>query len=109
MTEQFLPIVRDICLVAGVLCVLVGSLGVLRFPDFFSRIHATGITETAGIGFIVAGLIVEAGISLVAVKLLFILIFIFLTSPTSSHALAKTAIHAGLAPLTDRGGNRPSN
>ncbi len=109
MTEQFLPILRDLCLVIGALCVLVGSLGVLRFPDFFSRVHATGITETVGIGFIFAGLFVEAGFSLVLVKLLIVLIFVFFTSPTSSHALAKTAIHAGLAPLTQKGGDRPSN
>lgn len=109
MIEQLLPILRDVCLVVGALCVLVGSLGILRFPEFFSRVHATGITETVGIGFIFAGLFVEAGLSLVSVKLLIILIFVFFTSPTSSHALAKTAIHAGLAPLTDKGGNQPSN
>ncbi len=109
MTEQLLPILRDICLIIGAFCVLIGSLGVLRFPDFFSRVHATGITETVGIGFIFTGLFIEAGFNLVLVKLLIILIFVFLTSPTSSHALAKTAIHAGLAPLTHKGGNQPSN
>ncbi len=109
MTELVLPVLRDVCLIVGALCVLVGSLGVLRFPEFFSRVHATGITETVGIGFIFAGLFVEAGFGLVSLKLLIILIFVFFTSPTSSHALAKTAIHAGLAPLTHKGGNQPSN
>ena len=109
MIELVFLILRDVCLFIGALFVLVGSLGVLRFPDFFSRIHATGITETVGIAFIFAGLIVEVGYSLTSLKLLIILVFVFFTSPTSSHALAKTAIHAGLVPLTHKGGNQPSN
>ena len=106
MIEQILPIIGDIFLVAGALGVLVGSLGVLRFPDFFSRIHATGITETVGIGFIIAGLMIEAGISLVSLKLLIILLLVLFTSPTSSQALAKAAIHAGLTPNTKNRGSQ---
>ena len=109
MTEQILQVVRDILLVGGALGVLIGSLGILRFPDFFARIHAAGITETVGMGFIVTGLMIEVGASINALKLLIILLLILFTSPTASHALAKAAIHANLSPLPKNGGNQQSN
>ncbi len=103
-----LDILRDLLLATGALAVLVGAVGILRFPDFFTRIHAAGVTETAGIGLIAAGLMIEAGWTLVSVKLLIILAFILLTGPTASHALAKAAIHGGLRPHGFDGGNKSS-
>ena len=101
MIEQFLTIARDVFLVAGSLAVLIGAIGVLRFPDLFSRIHAAGITDTAGAGLIVLGLLIESGFTLVSLKLLIILLFLLFTSPTSSHALAKASIHGNVLPLTE--------
>ncbi len=100
MIEQVLTIARDVFLVAGSLAVLIGAIGVLRFPDLFSRIHAAGITDTAGAGLIVLGLLIESGFTLVSLKLLVILLFLLFTSPTSSHALAKASIHGNVLPLT---------
>ena len=101
MIEQVLTIARDVFLVAGSLAVLIGAIGVLRFPDLFSRIHAAGITDTAGAGLIVLGLLIESGFTLVSLKLLVILLFLLFTSPTSSHALAKASIHSNVLPLTE--------
>lgn len=88
-----------LCLVLGGFLCLTGGLGVIRFPDFFTRMHAASITDTLGGGFILLGLVLQSGSDwLVSVKLLFIVVFIFITSPTSSHALAKAALHSGLKP-----------
>ncbi len=90
----------------GVLATLISSIGVNRFPEFFSRIHAAGISDTVGIGFVIAGLLVETGLGLNGLKLLMILVFVLLTSPVSSHALAKAAIHGGLLPTTQKIGGK---
>ncbi len=102
MTDMILTIIRDVLLISGALTVLIGALGVIRFPELFSRIHAAGITDTAGAGLMISGLLIEAGFSLISFKLLFILLFLFLTSPTSSHALAKAAIHGKVLPVTQQ-------
>jgi len=101
MIEPTFNLLRDILLIAGALFVLSGNIGVLRFPDFFTRVHAAGITDTAGIGLILLGLIVEAGLTLVSLKIVLMLIFLMFTNPTSSHALAKAAIHGGMKPVAD--------
>ena len=87
-----------ICLIAGGMVGIIGAIGIHRFPDFFSRQHATGITDTLCALLILLGLGLQAGLSLAAFKLLFIFLFLLITSPTASHALANAAIHAGLKP-----------
>ena len=109
MIDQLLVVLRDVFLVVGAAAVLTGSIGVLRLPDFFTRIHATGITDTAGIGLILAGLMIEGGYTLISQKLVFIVLLVLITSPTSSHALAKAAIHAGYSPMTEDTGEPSSN
>ena len=63
--------------------------------------HAASITDTLGAGTIIAGLILQAGLTLVSAKLFLILIFIFFTSPTSSFALAHAALSSGIKPMLD--------
>ena len=95
-------IVGGVLLAAGSIFLLIGGVGLLRFPDLYSRIHPAGITDTAGAGLVLAGLMVHAGLTLVTVKLALILLFIFFTSPTSAHATARAALAAGLRPLLGR-------
>jgi len=95
-----LNIASWILLVTGSLFALTGGIGILRLPDFYSRMHAGGITDTLGAGLILVGLMLQAGPNQVAVKLLMILAFLLVASPTSAHALAKSAITHGLEPLT---------
>jgi len=81
----------------GFFCV-VGALGLVRMPDFYTRMHAASVTDTLGAGFLLAGLALQAGPSLVTVKLVFIGLLIFFASPTATHALAKAAMTRGLVP-----------
>jgi multicomponent Na+:H+ antiporter subunit G len=81
---------------------LIGGIGVLRMPDFYTRLHPAGITDTMGAGLVLIGLMLQGGLSLVTAKLLLIFLFIFFTSPTSSHAIARAALAAGLRPLQAR-------
>jgi multicomponent Na+:H+ antiporter subunit G len=99
------------CLFAGAFFTLVGGIGILRMPDFFTRLHAGGVTDTVGAGLVLIGLMIYAGPNLVSVKLLLILLFMLFTNPTATHALAKAALHGGTLPLlTDRdGGDATSN
>ncbi|MBM3517846.1 MAG: sodium:proton antiporter [Alphaproteobacteria bacterium] len=87
-------------------CVLVGGIGVIRLPDFYSRLHAAGLTDTLGAALTVLGLIVQSGWTLVSVKLAIILVVLFFASPTGSHALAAAARASGL-PVWPGTGGRP--
>jgi multicomponent Na+:H+ antiporter subunit G len=85
----------------GAFALITGAVGVLRFPDVYTRMHAASITDTLGAGSIILGLILQAGLTLVAGKLLLILVFIFFTSPASSFALAHAALSSGVEPILD--------
>ena len=79
----------------------IGGIGIHRFPDFYSRLHAAGITDTLCTMLILLGLGLQAGWSIAAFKLALIFVFLFFTSPTASHALANAALHSGLKPRLD--------
>ena len=87
------------CLVGGGLFCLVGGIGMLRMPDFYTRMHASSVIETLGAGLILLGLMLQAGLTLVAAKLLMVGLLIFFASPTATHALARAAMVRGLKPL----------
>lgn len=85
-------------LLTGSFFCLTGAVGLLRFPDFFSRAHAAGITDTMGAGLILIGLILQAGWGLALPKLILILLFSLLASTTACHAMTKAALKSGLKP-----------
>ena len=87
------------CLLAGGFFVMVAAIGLHRMPDVFSRMHAASVGETLGAGLLILGMVLQAGPSLVAVKLVIILLVIFVTGPVATHALARAALHDGLRPL----------
>lgn len=93
-------IVAWVLLVGGGLFSIIGGIGLLRLPDFYSRTHGGGLTDTAGAGLILLGLMVEAGVGWSTLKLLSILVFWLVSSPTATHALAHAALTSGLRPLT---------
>jgi multicomponent Na+:H+ antiporter subunit G len=84
---------------------LVGAVGILRMPDFYTRVHAASVTDVVGSFAILLGFALQAGASLVTVKLAFIALLIFFTSPAATHALVKAALERGVKPL---GGEAPS-
>lgn len=86
------------CLVGGGFFCMVGALGLLRMPEFYTRMHAASVIETLGAGPILLGLMLQAGFTLVAVKLLIVGLLIFFASPTATHALARAAMVRGLKP-----------
>jgi multicomponent Na+:H+ antiporter subunit G len=88
-------------LVAGSIFSVIGGIGIVRLPEFFSRIHGGGITDTMGAGLVIIGLMFLAGPSLITFKLAVILFFLTVTSPSSCHALAKSALTHGLKPQLD--------
>ncbi|TWU03466.1 monovalent cation/H(+) antiporter subunit G [Neorhodopirellula pilleata] len=88
-------------LIAGAVFSIIGGVGLVRLPEFFSRMHGGGITDTMGAGLVVIGLMFLAGPNLIAFKLVVILFFLTVTSPSSCHALAKSAITHGLKPELD--------
>ena len=90
-------------IIAGSVFVLIGGVGLIRLPDFYTRIHAAGITDTMGAWLILIGLMFSAGWSLITLKLFMLLFFLAATSPLASHALAKAAFLRGLEPLLGRG------
>jgi multicomponent Na+:H+ antiporter subunit G len=102
-----LDIASWICLLAGGFFCIVGAVGLLRMPDFYTRMHAASVIETLGVGFILLGLLLQAGFTLVAVKLLMIGVLVMFASPTATHALARAAIVRGLEPLLADKGKRP--
>lgn len=87
------------CLLGGGFFCIVGAIGMLRMPDFYTRMHAASIVDTVGAALILLGLMLQAGPTLVAVKLLFVGLLILVASPTASHALARAAMVRGLQPL----------
>ena len=76
----------------------VAALGVIRLPDFYTRLHAVSKAETLGMLCVVAALALHAGPTLLAAKLVFVAAFLFLANPTSTHALARAAFRTGQRP-----------
>lgn len=93
-----LDLITTLLLAAGCLIALASGIGILRMPDFYTRIHPAGKNDTLAQTLILLGLIVAAGASLVSVKLAFIWIFLFLTTPSSTHAIARAAHVDGRLP-----------
>ena len=99
---MIIDILSLICLLAGGALGIIGGIGIYRFPDFYSRLHAAGITDTLCAMLVLLGLGLQAGWSIAAFKLALIFVFLFFTSPTASHALANAALHSGLKPKLDK-------
>lgn len=100
MVESALTVLSAIMLLTGGVFGILGGVGVVRFPDFFSRLHAAGMTDTLCAFLIIGGLLIQAGVSLLSIKLVLILLFMVFTTPTASHALARAGLAAGILPKT---------
>jgi len=79
----------------GTVFFFLGTIGLLRFPDVYTRLHATTKCDTLGIGMILMGAMLHEGATLNSMKLAFIIIFVFLTNPTAAHAIARAAYRHG--------------
>ena len=97
----FLSVVSWVCLVAGGFFCIVGAIGLLRFPDFYTRAHAASVTDTLGAGLILIGLMFQVELGIVTVKLVFILVFMLLINPGAAHGMMKAAYAQGVKIRTD--------
>ena len=93
-----IEIIATVLLGLGSLVMLAAAIGVLRFPDFYTRLHAAGKGDTLGQGMILLGLALTVGTGWLSFKLLLIILFIFIFNPTSTHALARGAWVFGIKP-----------
>ncbi len=94
-----LDVLSWVFFIVGGLGVVIGAVGIVRFPDFYTRLHAAGVTDTAGAELILIGMALQAPSWIVVAKLAFIGFFLFLTSPVATHAIAHAAWVVGLKPL----------
>ena len=102
MFDTVINVLSWACLLTGGLIGIIGGLGLVRLPDFFSRLHAAGVAETLCPLLIVTGLVLQSGISLLTLKLVLILLFLLFTAPTATHAVARAALVDGVEPeVTD--------
>ena len=99
---MILDVISWVLIVAGSIFVLGGSIGVLRFPDFYTRIHAAGVTDTLGAELILLGMACQSENLTTLVKIFFIALFLLLTSPVATHALAHAAWVGKLNPMLGR-------
>jgi multicomponent Na+:H+ antiporter subunit G len=95
-----LDLVAAALVVAGLFWLAVGGLGIVRFPDFYTRLHPAGKADTFGATLILLGLVVHQGLSLLSVKLLLIEVVILIANPAAAHAIGRAARRAGLVPWT---------
>lgn len=96
-----IDILSWIAIIIGSFFAFTGAVGLLRLPDFFTRMHGAGVTDTLGAGLILAGLLLQSDAWIVAVKVVLIFVFMIVTGPTATHALAKAALHGKLEPVAE--------
>jgi len=96
--QLLLDLVSWVLLSTGGVFVLIGGIGALRMPNLYTRMHAASVTDTMGAVLVLTGLMMQAGLSLATIKLAAILLFLLITSPTASYALASAALLAGIKP-----------
>lgn len=103
LIETIIEVLSWLFILSGSFFVLVGALGILRFPDFWARLHAASVTDSAGVILLLVGMALQAGPTLVTVKLIIIGVFLFITGPTATHAVANAALVSGLRPKEAEG------
>jgi multicomponent Na+:H+ antiporter subunit G len=95
-----LDVIAAAFVVGGLFFFAVGGFGIVRFPDFYTRLHPAGKADTFGAMLVLLGLVIHQGVSLVSLKLLLIEAFVILANPAAAHAIGRAARRAGLVPWT---------
>jgi len=96
-------IIAGIFLLAGFFFILIAAIGVMRLPDFYTRLHASGKSETLGMILCFTGLALYEGFNLTSIKYLMIIVFILLANPIGTHIICREAYRSGLKPWTREG------
>ena len=93
-------------LILGAFFIVTGAIGILRFPDFYTRLHAMGKSDTLGVALMALGLAVLEGPTQNGLKIALIIIFVGLANPAATHALGRAAYRSGLRPWVRAGGTQ---
>jgi len=99
MLDLALDFLSWISILAGLFFMIVGTIGVLRMPDVYTRLHAAGMTDTLGAGFLILGMCFQTGFTLLTLRLLLVYAFLLFTSPIGTHALARAALSGNVEPI----------
>ena len=108
MLQPVIDILSWILLTVGGACVVIGGIGILRMPDFYTRIHAASLTDTMATLALFTGMMLQAGFTLATIKLFAIMLFLLLTGPTATYALSNSALSSGLKPTAASRDEDPS-
>lgn len=87
--------IAGLFLAGGAFFLLASAIGMLRLPDFFCRLHASGNSETLGVMLSFMGLVIYEGLTLTSLKMIMIFLLIFLGNPIGTHILSKAAYKSG--------------
>ena len=102
-----MTILAIVLVLSGVFFLIMGGVGLLRFPDFYTRMHAAGKCDTLGVLLVLIGLALFEGLTLSSAKILLIAVFMFMTSPTATHAIARSAFTNKVRLWTTEGRTEP--
>jgi len=105
---MIIEILSDMCLLFGGIFTLTGAIGLLRLPNFFTRLHAASVTESLAAPLLIVGIILDTGFTLDSAKLVLIIIIMVVANPTITHALCRAAAHGGVNPDMDTKNNEIS-
>lgn len=100
--EEIIRYIGEGCIGIGIFLMVTGALGILRMPDFYTRLHPAGIIDALGAPLVLTGIMLLTGASLLSWKIIILLFFMFLTGPTATHALAKAAFLDGKKRMEDK-------
>lgn len=93
-----MSIAGNVLIVLGLAFMVITALGMIRLPDFFSRVHAVSKSETLGIALVLLGLMFHEGVTMVSLKILLILVFVVIANPVGAHLLTRAALRTGEMP-----------
>ncbi len=93
-----MSIAGDVFIGLGLAFMVITALGLVRLPDFFSRVHAVSKSETLGIALLLLGLILHEGATLLSLKFALILVFVAIANPVGAHLLTRAALRTGQLP-----------
>ncbi len=99
--ETGIDIISIISLVGGLFFLFVGTVGLLRLPDVYNRLHATTKCDTLGAGLLLLSLALQSSLA-VGIRLILLAVFILVTNPTAAHVIAKAAYKTGVKPVLSR-------
>ena len=99
MLDMVFDALSWVSILGGLFFMIVGTIGVLRMPDVYTRLHAAGMTDTMGAGLLILGMCFQTGLTLLTLRLLLVYAFLLFTSPIGTHALARAALAGKVEPF----------